>query len=327
VSSINGGQLAGLRNLIINGGMQTYQRGSIVATTSGAYTLDRWFVTPTGASVTVTQSTSSPPTGFSAYLNVAGAASVTNCTIYQRIESVNCVNLTNGSTVTVSGYIYQSTGSSVSTATISLYAATSQDSTYTTLAATAYTIPSIATGTWTKFSNTFTLTSACTNGVEVLLTLGGSLTTGILGLTGVQLEAGSQATPFEWRSYGVELDLCLRYYEMVPSMAYRNSNGTVKAGNSIVGNMVGILIGATGTGTATAGHGLTYLESKRAAPTMTFSTRTTSYTNSVETYGGTTTYTALDTTTSSFNVYAFQVTSAGGAQSYLYFGYEASAEL
>ena len=31
-------------------------------------------------------------------------------------------------------------------------------------------------------------------------------------LTGVQLEVGSQATPFEHRSYGEELTLCNRYY-------------------------------------------------------------------------------------------------------------------
>ena len=32
-------------------------------------------------------------------------------------------------------------------------------------------------------------------------------------ITGVQLEVGSQATPFEFRSYGEELLLCKRYYQ------------------------------------------------------------------------------------------------------------------
>ena len=36
-------------------------------------------------------------------------------------------------------------------------------------------------------------------------------------LTGVQLEVGSQATAFEHRSFGEELQLCQRYYQYVPS--------------------------------------------------------------------------------------------------------------
>ena len=32
-------------------------------------------------------------------------------------------------------------------------------------------------------------------------------------VTGVQLEIGTQATPFEYRPYGTELALCQRYYE------------------------------------------------------------------------------------------------------------------
>jgi hypothetical protein len=201
-----------LRNRIINGAMNVYQRGSVSATTSGAYTLDRWFVTPTGATVTVTQSTSTVPSNFTTSLNVAGAASVTNVSSYQRIESVNCQDFTNGSKVTVSGYIYQSTGSAVTTATVALTTPTALDNyTSTSSAATSYTIPSFASATWVYFSNTFTLTTGCTNGLQVTIALGTGLTTGSLNFTGVQLEVGSIATPFERRQYGTELMLCQRY--------------------------------------------------------------------------------------------------------------------
>jgi hypothetical protein len=201
-----------LRNRLINGDMGVYQRGSIAATTSGAYTLDRWFVTPTGATVTVTQSTTTIPTGFADSLNVAGAASVTNVSVRQRIESVNTQDLASGVIVTVSGRIYQSTGSAVTTATIALAAPTALDNyTSTTSAATTYTLPSIPNATWTTFSNTFTLTTSCVNGLQVTIALGTGLTTGSFNLTGVQLEVGSVATPFERRQYGQELALCQRY--------------------------------------------------------------------------------------------------------------------
>lgn len=201
-----------LRNRIINGGMSCYQRGSVSATTSGAYTLDRWFVMPTGATVTVTQSTSTVPTGFANSLNVAGAASVTNVSVYQRIESVNTQDLASGVQVTVSGWIRQSTGSAVTTATVALTTPSAADNyTSTSSAATTYTIPSIANATWVQFSNTFTLTSSCVNGLQVTIALGTGLTTGSFNLTGVQLEVGSVATPFERRQYGTELMLCQRY--------------------------------------------------------------------------------------------------------------------
>ncbi len=200
------------RNRLINGDMSVYQRGSVAATTAGAYTLDRWFVTPTGATVTVTQSTSVVPTGFADSLNVAGAASVTNVSVRQRIESVNTQDLASGVQVTVSGRIYQSTGSAVTTATIALAAPTAADNyTSTTSAATTYTLPSIPNATWTTFSNTFTLTTSCVNGLQVTIALGTGLTSGSFNLTGVQLEVGSTATPFERRLYGQELALCQRY--------------------------------------------------------------------------------------------------------------------
>jgi len=45
-------------------------------------------------------------------------------------------------------------------------------------------------------------------------------------LTGVQLEVGSQATPFEHRSFGEELALCQRYYEVTGAGQPAQANST-----------------------------------------------------------------------------------------------------
>ena len=57
--SINGGQLAGLRNLLINGNLAINQRAYVSGTATGAanqYTLDRWRVVTSGQSLTFTAS-------------------------------------------------------------------------------------------------------------------------------------------------------------------------------------------------------------------------------------------------------------------------------
>ena len=63
-------------------------------------------------------------------------------------------------------------------------------------------------------------------------------TDNFMNITGVQLEVGSQATPFEHRSFGEELALCERYYEK--SYEYGTASGT-----------------STGVGSLQAGGGVT----------------------------------------------------------------------
>jgi hypothetical protein len=60
-------------------------------------------------------------------------------------------------------------------------------------------------------------------------------------ITGVQLEVGEQATPFEHRSFGDELVRCLRYYYKTPT-----TNGGLAANEPFpcVGNMDGTQTGA-----------------------------------------------------------------------------------
>ena len=54
----------------------------------------------------------------------------------------------------------------------------------------------------------------CTDYLDILLRVKGNVETSSY-ITLIQLELGSQATPFEFRSYGEELALCERYYQKV----------------------------------------------------------------------------------------------------------------
>ena len=73
-------------------------------------------------------------------------------------------------------------------------------------------------------------------------------------ITGVQLEVGSVATPFEHRSFGEELLLCQRYFETFGGTAYQP---------------VGMAIGTSGTRDRV---NVPFKVQKRAAPTLTVST-------------------------------------------------------
>ena len=68
---------------------------------------------------------------------------------------------------------------------------------------TNWTAPSVTTDSWQTFTSStrfpdFATTWASTDGAT-------------FDLTGIQLELGTRATPFEHRSYGDELQRCLRY--------------------------------------------------------------------------------------------------------------------
>jgi len=74
-------------------------------------------------------------------------------------------------------------------------------------------------------------------------------------ITGVQLEVGEKATPFEHRSYGDELARCQRYYEELPSggIIYMAHNANYNYGRYAHANVL-------------------FKTSKRASPTVTFTT-------------------------------------------------------
>ena len=239
--------LQGFRNRIINGDMRISQRGTSASPTSGGYfTVDRWRfgqASSYAASLTPTISQSSvAPSGFTnsfLYTNGTGAAPTSAQLIAfdQYIEGLNCADLEFGSasaaTVTVSFWVRASVTGTYAVSLANSDINRSYVATYTINAANTWeqksvTIAGDTSGTWLKTNGigiavrfavgggsgvqttagawqtgNFFTTSACTN---LTATSGATFY-----ITGVQLEAGSVATPFERRPYGTELQLCLRY--------------------------------------------------------------------------------------------------------------------
>ena len=223
LTSINGGQLAGMRNRIINGGMQVAQRGGVALTLGvGVYGgCDRTFMLPL-AFTTATGSLlrgSSLGSGFSSsgYLQAAVVTTTGSGLVRfgQKIEAANCVDL-NGKTITIQCVLLQDTGAALN-ANISVYKAGSVDSwSAPTLVGTSTNF-SVAGNGLTKTNANYTLTlgaADATNGLMVLVdyTGVGAVTAKSFYIGELQLEIGSVATPFEQRPYGMELALCQRYY-------------------------------------------------------------------------------------------------------------------
>jgi len=197
-----------MRNRIINGALGIWQRGtSFTSGGSSTYTADRFF--GNGSSGTISRSTD-VPSGFT-YSFSNAASSTAYPGVAQRIESVNIADLAS-QTITASFWVKQTSGTA-SALNINLSYPNSVDSwgTSTTIVETnvVATMPS----SWTRYSYTYTLPANATNGLSVTLFIPNGSVTATFLITGVQLEAGTTASPFEYRQYGTELALCQRYYQ------------------------------------------------------------------------------------------------------------------
>lgn len=213
----NGGQLAGMRNRIINGDMRISQRG-IVTPTLGvltSYTLDRWVAYQTGTALAVSQ-TGGNGAEFASCLTFAGAAGNTEVTVFQCIESANVYDLATNA-ITISLWLWSDTPKTVN---VSLETPTATANVFTSTTGLPFsTLTCSLPGTgWLKFSATYSAAqtaasaAAIRRGIRVRIGFT-ACTTGNFGITGVQLEAGTVATPFEQRPIGLELSLCQRYYQ------------------------------------------------------------------------------------------------------------------
>ena len=241
----NGG--FGTRNRIINGDMRIDQRNAGASvSTPPSYTLDRWKVryeSKGGVAGTCTvQRSTTAPAGFtnSLLLTVGTAKTVVSGDrfgIEQPIEGLNMSDFGWGTataqSVTLSFWVRSSiTGAfGICFSNFSRgYAATYTIGAVNTWEHKTVTITGDTGGTWATDTSTGTLvvfdigmgsdaresTGSWQTGTYLGATGGSNLvaTNGAtFYITGVQLEPGTVATPFERRSYGQELSLCQRYYE------------------------------------------------------------------------------------------------------------------
>jgi len=258
--SISGVSGIGFRNRLINGNFRVDQRNSGVATAAVAggttYAADRWqaFEDTDGGYTTDSDVSTSPPEGFASFLRVtvtsadASLGAAQFAVIQQKIEGINCFDLDFGlstaKAVTLSFRVRSSLTGTFSGSLRNSASNRSYPFTYTISSANVWETQSITvagdtSGTWLTDSGIgltvcFSLGCGSTNlgtanawaGAQYL---GATGETPLIGtnaatwdITGVQLEAGSVATPFEREAYNVQLAKCQRYYERfsVPSGSY-----------------------------------------------------------------------------------------------------------
>ena len=237
------------RNVIINGAMQVAQRGTSFASVGNVYTLDRFqmYKQNTGAAFTVTQSSVADLEGFANALKVDCTTADTSLASNEQgyisyfAEGRDCQRLKKGHggdavPTTLSFY--------VKTNKTGLYTVSFFDRDNTRKVNGSYTV---ANTNWNRYSITFPadasgkLDDNNASSLEIFFNLyaGADTNTGTLytawqasadagsttgqvnfadstsndwEITGVQLEVGSEATPFEHKTFSQELHACRRYY-------------------------------------------------------------------------------------------------------------------
>lgn len=243
-SAYDGGGSLSFRNRIINGDMRIDQRnGGASVNGDSKYPVDRWtqFVASNFFSLTSQQS-STAPAGFTKSIQytatTAGTATSTQyAAAVQKIEGSNVADLgwgtANAQAVTLSFWVRSSLTGAFSGAVKNGAENRSYPFSFTINAANTFeyktiTIPGDTSGTWLTDTGTgmglsFDLGSGSTyrGAAGAWASAGYTGVTGAVSfsqtlnatfyITGVQLEAGSVATPFERRPYGTELALCQRY--------------------------------------------------------------------------------------------------------------------
>jgi len=235
------------RNIIINGDMSIDQRnsGSSVTATNGGYTIDRWLTGSSQSSKFTVDQETDAPTGFSYSVKLTSSAATTpgasdQYWFAQNIEGFNTAYLeygnSNAKTVTVSFHVKSSLTGTFSGSLMNSAYNYSHPFTYSISSANTWEKKSVVitgatAGTWIGATNGVGIRMyfSLGNGSNFLGTAGSwsaSQNNGATGetqfvatsgatlfITGVQLEAGTTASDFEFLPYDVNFERCLRYFQ------------------------------------------------------------------------------------------------------------------
>jgi hypothetical protein len=248
------------RNRIINGDMRIDQRnaGASVAISTTIYCPDRYQIRLVAGSGHTAQRVTTAPTGFNNSLKItvgtgASPSAGENGFIYQGIEGYNTADLgwgtANAKTITISFWVNSSVIGTYGLVLTNNAGNRAYVTSYTVISANTWeyktiTIAGDTSGTWETTNNA---------GIQVIFDIGqgsnrsysastswqANNALGLAGgtklvatsgatwyITGVQLEVGSVATPFERRPYGTELQLCQRYYQELGAISYTYYGGS-----------------------------------------------------------------------------------------------------
>ena len=243
-------QIGGRRNIVINGAMQVAQRATSstdIGGSSGYFTCDRWHMSPSGTAgrLTMTQD-SSAPSGFANSIKLDCTTADTSIAsgefllFTHKFEGQDVQSFakrtSDAKQFAVSFYVK---GNASATYVAELMDEDNSNrhvnksfSVTTNWTRVELLFPADTTGTldddnalslslniWLHAGSDFTSGSLQTTWGALSQTSRAvgissffSSTDNTFFITGVQLEVGNQATPFEHRSVGEELNLCLRYY-------------------------------------------------------------------------------------------------------------------
>jgi hypothetical protein len=249
--TLGAGNASSFKNRIINGGMTVSQYNSTTAitpstTAANVFTTDRWSYYASQASKYTFQQVTDAPTGFGNSLKCLVASAVAvgaadRFSINQAIEGFNFYDFAFGTasakSVTISFWVYSSLTGTFSGSMLNYAGNRSYPFTYTISSANTWeqktvTIAGDTSGTWVGATNAgaayvffslgmgsnFKGTAGSWQSGTYLGATGETSIVGTAGatfyITGIQLEVGTVATSFDYRSYGTELALCQRYYEV-----------------------------------------------------------------------------------------------------------------